>query len=200
MFLQWIWLSMIFLSILYGLFTGQAAALLPAALEGTASAVNLTLRLLGGYLFFCGMMELVKALQVPGKLSRLLRPLLRLLMPGLKNQEAYQAVSLNLTANLLGLGNAATPTGMEAVRIMDAENSLASRHAIWMLLILNATSLQLLPTTVLTLRIAAGSARPNAILLPTLLCTAFSTFVGISAGLFSRKFLQQNNRLSERLS
>ena len=188
MFLQWIWIAMILFSLIYGLLTGQAASLLPAALEGASSAVSLTLRLLSGYLFFCGMMELVKALHLPEKLARLLRPLLRFLMPGLRNNESYQAVSMNLTANLLGLGNAATPTGMEAVRLMDAENTAASRHAVWMLLILNATSLQLLPTTVLTLRIAAGSAQPNAILLPTLACTAFSTIVGVGAALLCRRF------------
>lgn len=186
--LQWLFLLMILLSLLYGLLTGRAALLLPAALEGASGAVSLTLRLLSGYLFFMGMMELVKALRLHEKLARLLRPVLSRLMPGLQNPAIPNAVSLNLTANLLGLGNAATPTGMEAVRLMDAENTHASRHAICMLLILNATSLQLLPTTVLTLRIAQGSAAPNAILLPTLLCTAFSTLVGVALALLCRKF------------
>lgn len=179
---------MILLSLLYGLLTGRAALLIPAALEGASDAVSLTLRLLSGYLFFMGMMEMVKALRLHEKLSCILRPVLSVLMPGLRDPAIPNAVSLNLTANLLGLGNAATPTGMEAVHLMDAENTPAARHAICMLLILNATSLQLLPTTILTLRIAQGSANPNAILLPTLLCTGFSTLVGIFLALLCRRF------------
>ena len=94
-------------------------------------------------------------------------------------------MTLNLTANLLGLGNAATPSGMEAVRRMEEEQEQNPqvRHALYMLLILNATGLQLFPTTVLTLRVAAGSAQPNAILLPTLACTALSTLAGAGLGL-----------------
>ena len=181
MLLSWIWLGMMAASLLYGCLTGRAGALLPAALDGASSAVSLSLRLMAGYLFFCGLKEL----RLPEKLARLLRPFLRRVMPTLRGEEARQAVTLNLTANLLGLGNAATPSGIEAVRRMEEEQEQNPqvRHALYMLLILNATGLQLFPTTVLTLRVAAGSAQPNAILLPTLACTAFSTLVGAGLGL-----------------
>ena len=140
---------------------------------------------MAGYLFFCGLMEIMKELRLPEKLARLLQPILRRVMPTLRGEEARQAVTLNLTANLLGLGNAATPSGMEAVRRMEEEQKQNPqvRHALYMLLILNATGLQLFPTTVLTLRVAAGSAQPNAILLPTLACTALSTLAGAGLGL-----------------
>ncbi len=185
MLLSWIWLGMMAASLLYGCLTGRAGALLPAALDGASSAVSLSLRLMAGYLFFCGLMEIMKELRLPEKMARLLRPFLRFVMPTLKGEKARQAVTLNLTANLLGLGNAATPTGIEAVRQMDGEqeHDPRVRHALYMLLILNATGLQMFPTTVLTLRVAAGSADPNAILLPTLACTAFSTLVGAGLGL-----------------
>ena len=185
MLLSWIWLGMMAASLLYGCLTGRAGALLPAALDGASSAVSLSLRLMAGYLFFCGLMEIMKELCLPEKLARLLRPFLRRVMPTLRGEEARQAVTLNLTANLLGLGNAATPSGMEAVRRMEEEQEQNPqvRHALYMLLILNATGLQLFPTTVLTLRVAAGSAQPNAILLPTLACTALSTLAGAGLGL-----------------
>ena len=95
------------------------------------------------------------------------------------------AIALMRESGLLGLGNAATPSGMEAVRRMEEEQEQNPqvRHALYMLLILNATGLQLFPTTVLTLRVAAGSAQPNAILLPTLACTALSTLAGAGLGL-----------------
>ena len=168
-------------SLLYGCLTGRAGALLPAALDGASSAVSLSLRLMAGYLFFCGLMEIMKELRLPEKLARFLRRV----MPTLRGEEARQAVTLNLTANLLGLGNAATPSGIEAVRRMEEEQEQNPqvRHALYMLLILNATGLQLFPTTVLTLRVAAGSAQPNAILLPTLACTALSTLAGAGLGL-----------------
>ena len=102
---------------------------------------------------------------------------------------------MNLSMNVLGLGNAATPMGLEAMRHLAAEQALqpAIRHDRNMLLILNATSLQLLPTTVLTLRAAAGSADVNAVVLPTVLCTAFSTVVGVLLGLMCRRWEERKH-------
>lgn len=183
--LHWLWLGMTGGSLLYGCLTGSPGALLPAALEGVATAVRLSLKLLAGYLFFCGMMEIGRGIGLEEKMTALLKPFLRLLMPTLRQEEALRAASMNLTANLLGLGNAATPAGVEAVRLMDLRQAEEPRvrHALYMLLILNATGVQLLPTTVLTLRVAAGSAAPNSILAPTLACTALSTLVGAGLGL-----------------
>lgn len=91
--------------------------------------------------------------------------------------------------NMLGLGNAATPQGMEAMRLMEEERKKAPcvEHDMYMLLILNATSIQLIPTTVLALRAAAGSADAGAIVLPSLVCTAVSTAVGAVLGLICRR-------------
>lgn len=179
--------GMLLFSLLCGCLTGKTQLLLPAALEGCGNALQLTLRLMAGYMFFCGLMEMVKALKAHEKLTRLLTPLLHLLMPGAKTPEMRNAVCLNLASNLLGLGNAATPTGIEAVRLLDEADTPDSRRAISMLLILNATGLQLIPTTVLTLRIAAKSAAPGRILLPTLLCTGVSTVAGVFFGLLLQK-------------
>lgn len=183
MLLQWLWFGMMGASLMYALATGRAEGMLDAALSGTGGAVWLSLRLCAGYMFFCGLVEILKALRVPEQISRALKPMLQKIMPGVPDEQARQAVCLNLTANLLGLGNAATPTGMEAVRLLDAARRPGARHAICMLLILNATSIQLLPTTVLSLRAAAGSAAPQAVLLPTFACTCLSTIVGVGLGL-----------------
>ncbi len=182
-------------SILYACMTGGAAQMLPAAMKGAGEAIALTISLGAGYLLFCGLIQIMKALEVPQKLNRLLKPLLRLLMPSVKREETKQAVTMNLSANLLGLGNAATPMGMNAMRLMEQERmeTPAVQHAMYMLLIVNATSIQLIPTTVLTLRIAAGSAAPNAILLPSLLCTAASTAVGVSLGLICRGWMEKRH-------
>lgn len=186
--IQWMWLAMMAGSILYAFLDGNAGMILGKALEGTGEAITLTLKLGAGYLLFCGLMELVRALSFSRWLRWVLRPILRRLMPAV--QEAQEAVGLNLSMNMLGLGNAATPMGLEAVRQMEQERERnpAVKHDLYMLLILNATSLQLLPTTVLTLRTAAGSAEANAIILPTLLCTAVSTFTGAGLGLLCRRW------------
>lgn len=197
MLLQWLWFLMIGASILYACLTGRGDGLLSAALGGAADAVGLSLRLCAGYLFFCGMLEIAKALDIHQKLSRFLKPLLHRIMPNLHSEEARSAVTLNLTANLLGLGNAATPMGIEAVRLMQdaAQTSAKTRHAIYMLLIINATSIQLLPTTILSLRVAAGSSIPNAILLPSIACTCLSTTIGVVLGLICMRLTEARHEL-----
>lgn len=179
MLLNWVWFLMIAASLIYGTLTGQGESVLPALLAGTSDAVQISLKLASGYLFFCGMMNIVNNLKIMKKIEAALKPVLTLLMGRMEDPKTGEAVSMNLSANLLGLGNAATPCGIEAARLLAAQTD---RHPLYMLLIINATSIQLLPTTVLTLRIAAGSVQPNAILLPTLLATAASTIVGCGLG------------------
>ena len=194
MFLQWLWISMMVCSLVYALITGTGSSMLQAALQGSTDAVSLTLKLSAGYLFFCGMMEIVRGAGLQHGISRMIRPLLHHLMPGTGN--AAEMVAMNLSMNVLGLGNAATPTGIEAMRLLEEERKRkpSVKHDMYMLLIVNATSLQLLPTTILTLRTAAGSANPNAILLPTLACTAFSTAVGAGLGMCMRKYEEHKDR------
>ena len=187
--IHYIWCGIMVLSIVYGRLKGMENGIVEAALDGCGKAVAFTMHLCAGYMFFCGLMEVVRALKAERLIQRAVQPFLRRLMPNLKAEKAMTSVTMNLAMNMLGLGNAATPMGLEAMRQMDAERVLHPevRHDMYMLLILNATSLQLLPTTVLTMRIAAGSANANAILLPTLLCTAVSTIVGAALGVVCRR-------------
>ncbi len=193
--LQWVWFAMVAGSVLYSCLTGNAGKTVEAALDGCQKAIALTLQLGAGYLLFCGLMEIARAAKADKGLERLLKPVLKHLMPRTKTDEARSAAALNLSMNILGLGNAATPMGLEAMRRMEAEEGVCSgvKHDMYMLLILNATSLQLLPTTVLTLRAAAGSADVNAVLMPTLLCTAFSTLVGTALGLICRRWEERRH-------
>lgn len=185
-----IWFIMIAFSVGFACLNGRAGEVLMAALKGTEKAVSVTVQLCAGYLLFCGLMEIARALHAERGIQRALRPIMKRILPGVQKEETHGAIAMNLSMNILGLGNAATPMGLEAMRCLDAERKLnpVVKHDMNMLLILNATSLQLLPTTVLTLRVAAGSADANAVLLPTILCTAFSTLVGVSLGLICRKW------------
>ena len=183
--IQLIWFAMMTGSVLYAAVTDRGGQILPALLKGCENAIALTLQLGAGYLLFCGLMEIAKEAGVPRGMERMLRPVLRRLMPSVREESTRRTIAMNLSMNMLGMGNAATPLGIEAVKKLDAEAAVHPpvRHDLWMLLVLNATSIQLLPTTVLTLRTLAGSADVNAIVVPSLLCTAVSTFVG--AGLAS---------------
>lgn len=184
MFLQYLWFLLVASSLLWGVLTGKAEQALPALLAGADRAIALSMELAAGYLFFCGMMNIVNKLRIYAWLEKHLRPLFALLLGPIGDEEASKAVTMNIAANLLGLGNAATPYGIEAACRLHRGGHL---HALYMLLILNATGLQLLPTTVIALRIAAGSQAPNAILLPTLAATAASTAVGVGLGLLCQR-------------
>lgn len=188
MLLQYLWTGMILSALIWGVLTGNGNLLLPAGLEAAGRAIALSLEMAGGYLFFCGLMNIVKKLQIHQSVSHFLQPVLFCMM-GTLPQETAGAVAMNLSANLLGLGNAATPYGIKAAEMLDAHGS---RHALYLLLIINATSIQLLPTTVLTLRSAAGSANVSGILLPSLAATCASTLTGVGLGLLCRRFSKES--------
>ena len=185
--LQWLWFGMMGLSLLWACVWGEGGGMLASALEGCANAVELTIRLASGYMLFGGLMEIAKASGVSALMEKMMKPLLRLCMPNLGR--ASEAVAMNLSMNVLGLGNAATPKGIEAMKRMEEERRERPMivHDMYMLLIINATSIQLLPTTVVALRAAAGSSDPGAVILPTLLCTAVSTVTGVFFGCLMRR-------------
>ena len=168
------------LSLLYGLITGRGEAVAAAMLNGAEEAVQAAVAMAGGFAFFCGMTAILRMAGAVETLGKKLSPLLRrLLGPGLP-PDALEPVLLNLSANLLGLGNAATPMGVEAARRMGGDGDRAS-DALCLFLVINSSSVQLLPATVIALRAAEGSADPGCVTLPTLAATAISTAVGVAA-------------------
>lgn len=168
------------LSLLYGLIKGQGEAVAAAMLNGAEEAVQAALAMAGGFAFFCGMTAILRRAGAVETLGKKLSPALsRLLGPDLP-PDALEPVLLNLSANLLGLGNAATPMGVEAARRMGGNSERAS-NALCLFLVINSSSVQLLPATVIALRAAEGSADPGCVTLPALAATALSTAVGIAA-------------------
>ena len=167
-------------SILYGWVSGQGDAVIRAVLEAAGEGVTAALAMAGGFGFFCGLINILRQAGAAGRLSRLLAPGLRWLLGPSLPPEALEPVAMNLTANLLGLGNAATPMGVEAARRMAGTGGEVS-NALCMFLVINASSVQLIPTTVIALRGATGSAAPGAVTGPALAATGVSTAVGILA-------------------
>ena len=184
-----IWFVMIVTGMACGALQGKGSELMNAAVGGCAKAITVSMELCAGYMYFCGLMKIAAAFNAGQGMSRVFAPVLQKLMPGIRASKTREAAAMNLAMNMLGMGNAATPVGLEAMRGMETERKQRPgvKHDMEMLLILNATGLQLIPTTVLTLRAAAGSAKAEAVLLPTLACTALSTVTGVAGGWICRK-------------
>ena len=183
-----IWTGMVLVSILCGLATGRGPAVATAALDGAAGAVELCLSLAGVLCLWMGVMEIMRRSGLSQKLSRLLMPVLRRLYPAFaRDREVMDTIAANVSANLLGLGNAATPLGLEAARKMSRRTPGVANDALCMLVVCNTASIQLIPTTVAAVRAGAGCAAPFDILPATWLASAISVSVGIlEAKLFAK--------------
>ena len=188
MTMAWIWTGMAVLSILCGLATGRGDLVAAAAVEGAQAAVELCVSIAGMLCLWTGVMEIMRRSGLAEGLSRLLRPVLSTLFPQVsKDRGVMDSISANVSANLLGLGNAATPLGIEAVRRMERKSPGTASDAMCMLVVCNTASIQLIPTTVASVRAAAGSSSPFDILPAVWLASALSVGVGISAcKLFAR--------------
>lgn len=123
-------------------------------------------------------MKIVEETGLDKKLSKLFRPIIRKLF-GQTDEYTENQIAINITSNLLGMGNASTPSGINAMAGLDTKGSRYATSAMIMLIILNSTSLQIIPTTIIGLRISAGSMNPSNIILPTLIATIISTLSGI---------------------
>ena len=188
MAMAWVWSGMVVLSLLFGIATGRLDQVANAALEGANSAIELSLSMAGIMCLWSGVMEVLNVCGLSAGLARLFRPLLRRLMPeSAKDEETLAAVSANVSANLLGLGNAATPLGIRAARRMARGCGGVASNDLCRLVVLNTASIQLLPATVASVRAAAGCATPFDILPAVWLASVLSVAAGLTASwLFSR--------------
>jgi spore maturation protein A len=177
-----IWTGMVVISILCGLATGRGPEVAAAAVEGTSAAVQLALSIAGMLCLWTGVMEVMRQSGLAGQLSRLLAPLLRRLFPqAAGDRRTMDAISANVSANLLGLGNAATPLGLEAARGLARSSPGTASDGLCMLVVCNTASIQLIPTTVASVRAAQGCQTPFDILPAVWLASALSVGVGILA-------------------
>ena len=187
MAMAWVWSGMVVLSLLFGIATGTLDAVAAAAVEGAGSAVELSLSMAGVLCLWSGVMEIMNVCGLSGGLARAFRPLLRRLLPeACRDEETMAAVSANVSANLLGLGNAATPLGIRAARRMARGCGGVASDELCTLVVLNTASIQLIPATVGSLRAAMGSAAPFDILPAVWLSSVLSVTAGLAAArLFS---------------
>lgn len=187
--LNYLWAGMILTGVLWGAFHGQLAAVTEGALTSAKEAVTLCITMLGVMTLWTGVLEVGKRAGLIDQLSRRMRPVLRFLFPRLPPDcEAAKQISVNMIANMLGLGWAATPAGlkaMEELKKVEEERGEfppgTASNEMCTFLIINISSLQLIPINMIAYRSQYGSVNPAAIVGPALAATLFSTVVAVIA-------------------
>ena len=187
--MMWIFGGMLAIGLGVFVADGNSSGALEALMQGSAQAVELTLSLAGAYMLWLGLMNIAKQAGLIEKMAQKMQKPLGFLMPGAG--EAAAPVALNLAANFFGLGNAATPFGIEAMKALGDGAGTATNN-MCMFAALNSSAIELLPTTVIAIRAACGSADPNDIILPTFL----ASIVSAAAAIISCKLLERlsNNK------
>ena len=188
MAMAWVWTGMVVLSLIFGVLNGTITEVSSAAMEGATAAVELCISMGGIMCLWTGIMAIMNKCGFIDGLSRLFRPILRRFLPcACRDKETLNAVSANISCNMLGLGNAATPLGIQAARRMARGTGGVATDELGALVVLNTASIQLLPTTVAGVRAAYGSASPFDILPAVWLASVLSVTAGLTAArLFSR--------------
>lgn len=180
-------LAVIF-SFVTAIFTGNASSLSEGILEGAQNAVSIGIKLLGAMALWNGITEIMTESGLHKKIEKLLTPVMKLLFPTYQGTAAGEAICSNITANLLGLGNAATPLGIEAMRRIKAQSGspFADNETV-RFVVINSASLTLIPTTIAALRRLSGSTAPFSILIPVW----FTGILSLTVGLIFEKILSK---------
>ncbi len=182
MVMSWIWTSMVAISLIAAAILGNGTALSAAIPQGAQAGVTLALSIGGSICLWTGVGKLMEHAGLTGKLSRILRPLLGRLFPSVKTDAHLEnCLSANICANLLGLGNAATPMGIQvAQRMAVGKNGIASDE-LCKLVVLNTASIQLIPANVAAVRASLGCATPFDILPAVWVTSLCSAGLGVGA-------------------
>ena len=182
--INYIWLGMIVFSVIAAFFTSEGDALSSAIISGASDAVNLCIRLGGTMCLWGGLTEIAEESGLTAAVCRLLSPILKFVFPKMDmKSETAKSISMNVTANMLGLGNAATPLGLEAMRRLQSENpdkEKASKDMI-KFVVMNSAAFHLIPTTVASLRQDYGCKTPFDIMPASWISSAAALTVGLTA-------------------
>ncbi len=177
-----LWPLFIIISYAYSLFSGNLEKINNGIFESASSAVELTITFFGTITLWCGIMQIAKDSGLAKRLAKALKPLIKFLFPNIKETDkAHEEISLNIIANILGLGNASTPLGLKAMESLQEKNPRKNTlsDSMAMLVLINTASLQLIPTTVIAIRTSLNSKNPTSIILPVWIATFSAAFAAI---------------------
>lgn len=182
--LNTLWPIFIILSFSYGILSGRADAVNQSIFDSASSAVELSVSLLGTMCLWNGIIQIATKTSLMNKITKFLKPLMRFLFPGIsEHEEAHKEISMNIVANLMGIGNAATPLGLKAMSSLQKVNKRKDTLSdpMMMLIVLNTASIQILPTTIIAIRTSLGSSEPTSIIIPVWIATIFAAISAIIA-------------------
>lgn len=177
-----LWPFLIIIAIIFSIFTGNIENLNNSIFNSAENAVQLTLTFIGTMCLWNGIMNVAYKTNLIEKINKLINPIINLLFPEIKkNKKIKENVSMNIVANILGLGNAATPLGLKAMQSLQENNKNKNElsNSMIMLIVLNTASLQIIPTTVLAIRNSLGSTSPTTVVLPIWIATIMAAMTAI---------------------
>ena len=177
-----LWPVFIILSYIYAIISGKIEEINNGLFASLQETVELTLTFLGTICLWNGIMQIAKNTTLIEKMSKILQPVINFLFPDLnKNATAKKEISMNMIANILGLGNAATPLGLKAMKTMQKENPKKDTlsNSMMMFIVLNTASIQLIPTNVIAIRSSLNSQNPTSIIIPVWIATIIAAIVGV---------------------
>ena len=184
--MNYLWAGMLLVGIVYGCLTGKTAEITQAALDSAGEAISLCITMTGIMCFWVGMMRIAEKAGMIRKMAAKMEPVLRFLFPDLRHEtRAKEYIPTNMIANIFGLGWAATPAGLKAMEELDrvapqtGENRTATKD-MCTFLVINISSLQLIPVNMIAYRSQYGSADPTAIVGPAIIATCVSTLVAVA--------------------
>ena len=177
-----IWPVIIIISYIYAIYSGTINEVNSSIFDVSKTALNLSLTLVGNMCLWCGIIKIIESTKIAKILIKLLRPILNFLYPDEKNdRETMEDISINMVSNIIGIGNASTSSGLKAMEKLKEENGNSNKltNSMTMLVVLNTTSIQIIPTTVLSIRASLNSENPAKIIIPIWISTLVGTTIAI---------------------
>ena len=187
-----IWPAFLIISFIYAILNGNIEEFNNSIFTSCAQTVDLILKLFGTMCLWNGLMKIVQETSLMKKLTKFISPLMKILFPKMKKEDKeYKEITINIIANLLGIGNAATPLGLKAMQTMQEKNPQKDKitDSMAMFIVLNTASIQLIPSTVIAVKASLGSVNPSQPIVPVWIATIAADVAGIVASkILMKKF------------
>ena len=196
--LNLVWPIFVIISFSFAIFSGNLQNLNSSIFDSVESAVNLSITMLGTMCLWSGIINVATNTKIMEIMNKLLKPIIKFLFPEIReNQKAQNEISMNMVANILGLGNAATPLGLKAMETLQEENRNKQElsNSMIMLIVINTASIQIIPTTIIAIRSSLGAENPTSIIVPVWIATICAAIVGITVTKLLIKFSNKKEKV-----
>ena len=193
-----VWPIFIIISFSYAIFSGNLQNLNASIFDSVESAVNLSITMLGTMCLWSGIIHVAANTNIMKMMNKMLKPIIRFLFPEIReNKKAQSEISMNMVANILGLGNAATPLGLKAMETLQEENKNKQElsNSMIMLIVINTASIQIIPTTIIAIRSSLGAENPTSIIVPVWIATICAAIVGITVTKLLIKYSNKREKI-----